>query len=75
MKNKISFFLSFVLCVLFFYTVSHGTENVTKAFPSAFLPENRYEFSTILEGEVITHDFIIQNKGTAPLKIEKVKSG
>ena len=75
MKNKIFFVLSFALCVLSFHTASHGTENVTKISPLAFLPENRYEFSTILEGEVITHDFIIQNKGIAPLKIEEVKSG
>ncbi len=44
-------------------------------FPLAFLPESEYEFSPVLEGTTVTHDFIIQNKGDAELKINRVKTG
>ena len=65
----------FVFCILFSTTGLFGAEDNTLGSPLAFLPENKYEFATVLEGDIITHDFIIQNKGIAPLKIEKVKSG
>lgn len=45
------------------------------AQPSAFFPTTRYEFSPVLDGTKVVHDFIIQNKGSAPLKIEKVRTG
>jgi hypothetical protein len=34
-----------------------------------------YSFSPVLDGTEITHDFVIQNKGDAPLAIEKVRTG
>jgi len=43
--------------------------------PVAFLPEQTYQFAPVIEGTEITHDFILQNKGTAPLDILNLKSG
>ena len=43
--------------------------------PNSFFPHDRYDFKSALEGEEVVHDFIVQNKGTAPLVIEKVKTG
>ena len=45
------------------------------ALPAAFLPSKNFEFETVVEGISVTHDFIIQNKGKAPLLIHKVKTG
>ena len=42
--------------------------------PVANLPATRYEFDPVLEGQEVTHDFVIQNKGDAPLKVQKVKT-
>ncbi len=42
--------------------------------PSVYLPAARYEFATVMEGREVTHDFIVQNKGSAPLEIQKVKT-
>jgi len=49
-------------------------ENV-QAAPSVFLPEHSFEFAPVVAGTAVTHDFIIQNKGTAPLTIDKVRTG
>jgi hypothetical protein len=42
--------------------------------PIAHLPALRYEFEPVLEGSQVTHDFVVQNKGSAPLEIQKVKT-
>jgi hypothetical protein len=80
MKKKTIFLFAPVLfalacCILFSQTDSFGTENNTLNVPPVFVPETRYKFDPVLEGTEITHDFIVQNKGTAPLKIEKVRTG
>jgi hypothetical protein len=43
--------------------------------PVAFAPEKSYDFKPVPEGVQVTHTFIIQNKGTALLRIENVKTG
>jgi hypothetical protein len=43
--------------------------------PAAVLPEAHYRFSTAIEGEIVQHDFILYNKGSAELTIEKIKTG
>jgi len=74
--KKITIFL-FILacCILFSQTGSFGTENNTLDVPPVFVPESRYKFGPVLEGTKITHDFIVQNKGIDPLKIETVRTG
>ena len=42
--------------------------------PLAFLPAARYQFDAVVEGQEVSHDFIVQNKGSAPLDIMKVKT-
>ena len=75
MKFKTFFALVFAFCILFSATVFSGDENVIQKFPCAFLPTDSYEFASVVDGTMITHDFVIQNKGDAPLKILKIKTG
>ena len=60
------------LSYLFFFLVpiANGAESA----PVAFIQDTDYEFSMVLDGSKITHEFVIQNKGDAILKIEKVKT-
>jgi hypothetical protein len=67
------FFLAF--CILFFETASLGTENKPPNLTSVFVPESRFQFAPVLDGTEIKHDFIVQNHGTAPLMIKKVRTG
>lgn len=43
--------------------------------PRAFVPSPEYKFALVLEGTDVLHDFMIQNRGNAPLKIITVKTG
>lgn len=54
---------------------SPAVEKVTSAAPSAVVPSGKFEFEPVVDGTKVTHDFVIQNKGTGPLNIEKVKTG
>jgi hypothetical protein len=75
MRIKPSYACALVLCILFTASVSLGAENPMKQSPSAFFPESRYEFTPVVAGIDVTHAFVVQNKGTEPLHIEKVKTG
>lgn len=75
MKLKPSYVFTLAFCILFSASVSFGTENKTQTSPSAFFPETRYEFTPVVAGIDVTHEFIVQNKGAEPLHIKKVKTG
>ena len=47
---------------------------ISLKLPLAFLPSLRYEFKPVMEGREVIHDFVVQNKGSAPLEIQKVKT-
>ncbi|MBC2695376.1 MAG: hypothetical protein HF982_08905 [Desulfobacteraceae bacterium] len=72
MKIKNLFFLFFLILN---FNTSIKAEDKVNTYPSAYLPVDKYEFEPIVEGNEINHQFIIQNKGTADLNIEKVKTG
>jgi hypothetical protein len=42
--------------------------------PEAYFPENTFTFGNIVEGTLVVHNFVIENKGDAPLAIQRVKS-
>lgn len=67
------FFVAF--SILMFGTVTVGLTGQAPQTPSVLIPDNQYTFSPVLDGTEITHDFVIQNKGDAPLAIEKVRTG
>lgn len=48
---------------------------VDREVPAAVLPTHSYQFEPVLEGFEVRHDFVIQNKGSAPLFISRVKTG
>jgi hypothetical protein len=73
MKLKTTAVLSVALLLTLFATVCLGTQDQPGA--SAFFPETSYEFTPVLDGAKVVHEFVIQNKGTAMLKVEKVKTG
>ena len=43
--------------------------------PAAFFPQTRYEFAPVLDGQKVVHAFVIQNKGTRPLRVQRVRTG
>ena len=60
--------------------VSQGSQTkegeiVAVAVPEVFIPEKNHRFENVPAGQTVTHDFMVQNKGTAPLSITRVKTG
>jgi len=54
---------------------AESTQDTDDSAPKAFVPQKRFAFPSSMDGTKVLHDFIIQNKGDAPLKITKVKTG
>lgn len=73
MKSKALAVLSIALFLTVSAAVCYGTQD--QSSPSAVFPQTGYEFSPVLDGAKVVHEFVIQNKGTAPLKVERVKTG
>ncbi|MBW1989400.1 MAG: DUF1573 domain-containing protein [Deltaproteobacteria bacterium] len=68
------FAASLVLAVVFLAVApAHAAEEGQSA-PDAYFPETSYEFSPVVEGSVVVHEFVIKNRGTQPLAILDVKS-
>ena len=59
--------------VVLFATAGISAQDETQ--PRAFYPETLYEFTPVLDGSKVVHEFLVQNKGLAPLNIERVKTG
>ena len=75
MKFKPYAVVILILCVLFPASSYSETKKDDLKSPSVFVPKSGYKFEPLLEGTPITHGFIIQNKGSVPLKIVRVKTG
>ena len=73
MKCKTFAVLSVALFLTLFVTVCFGAQDEPN--PTAFFPETSYEFSAVLDGAKVVHEFVIQNKGTTTLKVDRVKTG
>ena len=72
MKLKRSFIIVIATCMLFSATGSFGAGQKNSESPSAYFPERYYTFKQVVDGTEIMHDFILQNKGDATLKVNKV---
>jgi hypothetical protein len=63
-----------IFCGFLIVGNAKGAEKAISKGPEAFVPNADYEFQVVLDGTKITHDFVIQNKGDAVLKVEKVET-
>ena len=73
MSCKGLFALAVIIGMTLFAAVGFGAQE--DAGPVAFFPQTLYEFSPVLDGAKVVHEFVVQNKGTSTLNIERVKTG
>ena len=73
MRGKICLVTAVAMLLAFSVAVCFSAEN--DAAPSVFFPETHFEFSAVLEGSMVVHEFVIQNKGNATLNVDRVKTG
>ena len=50
-------------------------ETTADGVPELFIPEYSYQFESVPAGQAVTHDFLVYNRGTALLRITRVKTG
>jgi hypothetical protein len=43
--------------------------------PELYIPDKIHQFDNVPAGRTVTHDYIVHNKGTATLRITRVKTG
>ena len=68
--------IAFTLLYAVFYISTVQAEDEQGAgMPQLTVKERIHDFGTAVEGEKITHDFVLQNRGTSVLEIQKVKTG
>ena len=83
MKMKTNIMILFFLLIAAFQAAAAETSmlrdagDVTNpsAVPSAVIHQDKYEFDPVIEGIEVVHAFSIENTGTAPLEIERIKTG
>ena len=46
----------------------------TATGPRIVAPEGNYHFPSVVDGAKVEHEYVIENRGNAPLKITKVKT-
>jgi hypothetical protein len=73
MKTKKAMLVLLFILFCSLSTPCSAQENVK--IPIAELVEKVYKLENVIEGTVVTHDFILKNKGNADLIINQVKSG
>jgi hypothetical protein len=64
----------FLLILFFSPTIFCFAQDEAK-IPIAVLTEKVYKLENVIEGTIVTHDFILKNTGNADLVIKQVKSG
>ncbi len=63
-----------VFCILYYGALLVASSGEANASPVIAIDNEVHDFGTILEGTVITHNFIIENKGNETLLIQRVRS-
>jgi archaellum component FlaG (FlaF/FlaG flagellin family) len=76
MKNRIFLLIIFISLTMIIGHVSaeEKIEN-KKQGPVAVVSNPRFEAAPVIEGNDITHNFVIKNAGADTLKISRVKTG
>ncbi|SHL38231.1 hypothetical protein SAMN02745216_05103 [Desulfatibacillum alkenivorans DSM 16219] len=54
---------------------AEGEADVPAVGPSITFASTEYQFESVLEGDLITHQYIFKNTGTQNLEIKQVKVG
>jgi hypothetical protein len=71
--RKIAAVSIILLTALFVAYGSYLVKTRTAASPEIFVPEEIFEFSPVMDGEEVRHDFVMLNKGASPLDLIQVK--
>ena len=69
---RIHYSLTVLLVLIPFAVLAQDTDN--PGTPAIHVPQTAYQFDTVVSGQDVIHEYLLQNRGTAPLKISRVKT-
>jgi hypothetical protein len=64
-----------IVCCLTVLLLAGAAVAIAADTPTATAPAPVHEFPAVLDGDHVTHDFVLRNTGAAPLEIARVKTG
>lgn len=67
-------FISTICAALVWLTIA-AVAPVAAGSPALHLPERVHTFDPVVDGTVVNHTFVLQNRGSAPLEISRVRTG
>ncbi|MEW6671653.1 MAG: hypothetical protein AB1427_08110 [Thermodesulfobacteriota bacterium] len=70
-------FKAFLIAITSVFLAATGVPADTASAPqppAAFLPATTFSFPEVVEGSEVVHEFIILNRGTGPLNVQKVET-
>ncbi len=73
MKTKFIAVFVLLFFIIFFWFRSHHDGTKTPASPQVYVPEETFEFSPVVDGQEVRHDFAVLNKGESALDLMEVK--
>jgi hypothetical protein len=68
-------FIAGCLAVLILVVPWDAHSQDSKEGPSLALTEKEFDAGEVMEGNMISHDFMVLNKGDAPLEIRRIAAG
>lgn len=71
MKNRVFIFLTLIIVIFLCSTVLGQDETA----PKIFFKEKTFTAEKVMEGTPIVHTYTVYNRGTALLRIKRVKPG
>jgi hypothetical protein len=76
MKVKITGIVFLTLLLTAIASVaSNESAKPIQTSPKIVITQHTFEFPKIVEGTLVSHDFLVENRGNAELIIKKVKTG
>jgi hypothetical protein len=63
-----------IFIVIVFPLRVYGAETQKNVGPIVNIKDRVYDFGLAVDGEVVIHDFLLQNPGSSVLEIQKVKT-
>jgi len=63
------------VCLFCAMVLSCGAQGPARTTGMISFPEQVYTFDPVFEGQPVSHDFVIRNKGTGVLDVKRVAGG
>jgi hypothetical protein len=72
---KKNYFFLIAVLVIWIPVSTFGDSQEATGVPEAYFQETAFNFQSVVAGTDVSHTYVVQNKGTATLEIQKVHTG